>query len=100
MAKVSKCRALGVGVAVAVLVYVLSYAALSRYSESMCHELGLGTGFYYVPCHPVALARSERLQGLNAMLVYFYYPVWAIDHYLLDGPPWAYPPDLGPELPE
>jgi len=73
------------------VLYVGSYYALSRYSLYVL-EGPESLGFYYVPCSGDTIARNSALEALNGALVVFYYPIWAVDHCVLRGPYWAYPP--------
>ena len=89
--------------AVALLVYVGSYFTLSRYS--LWYNSGGGLqGFLYVPCSPEFLNRHyDSLESVHYALVYFYYPVWAFDHYILGGSYWGHFPMQGldpPDMPE
>ena len=68
--------------------YIGSYFALSRYSLNMMNNID-AEGFYYVPCTPI----SPSLQRINTLLVYFYGPIWIIDHYVFNGPALAHYPD-------
>ena len=73
--------------------YVGSYVLLSRCSLGLTREYGMD-GFYYVPCDPRAIAESKTLQGVHFALACFYYPVWAVDHFMLGGPYWSHAPDM------
>lgn len=84
---------------VAALVYAASYLGLSRYSRSVMREVG-GHGFYYVPCSIDCLAKHESLQTLHYGLIVVYYPIWALDYYVLGGPPYACIPLLSLGSPE
>lgn len=64
------------------LIYVLSYFGWSRYSRHTMRDTYGTSGFYYI--HPAA--SSPYRHKLNVALSYFYYPVWAADHYLYGGP--------------
>lgn len=79
-----------------VILYVGSYFALSRYSLEVLEGNGV-CGFYYVPCSGDTLTEYRGLEELHQALVLFYYPIWALDHYLLGGPYWAGIPMHGVE---
>lgn len=64
--------------------YVGSYYALSRLSLQKLRGTEV-EGFYYVPCRVESL-RNRKLQGVHHTLVIVFYPVWACDHYLMNGP--------------
>lgn len=76
-------------IAFAVIVYFGSYFAVSRYSLWYNSERGL-EGFLYTPVSPETVNRHhDSLGRLHCFLVYFYYPVWAFDYYILGGPYWS-----------
>lgn len=80
--------------------YILSYFALSRLSIYINKDYYVkqnDRGFYYVPCDEIYFKDKTMLQWSHIGLVYFYYPIWAIDYYLFNGPEWStsFPDDFG-----
>ena len=66
------------------LLYVGSYAYISRTGASKLRACGM-TGFYYYTGDPMVLFRSDRHKAVHKWLSYFYYPVWWVDHNVLGG---------------
>ena len=71
------------------MLYIGAHFTLSRLSLSIlrreCQD-PLTNGFYYLPCGSLTIGKSDTLQIVNLVLVYFFYPIWAVDFYLLGGP--------------
>jgi len=81
------------------MLYIGAHFTLSRVSRYVLEKEGTGIGgFYYLPCTAVTMGESEALQIVNVALVYFFYPIWAVDFYLLGGPVHSRYPmvELGP----
>jgi hypothetical protein len=90
--KITKC------ILLVFVVYVFSYFLLSRSSMYLNKRIypDWDNSFFYVPCDSIHFKDNTALQCLHVGLVYFYYPVWFFDHYVLRGPnPSHFPEDLG-----
>ena len=82
-------RRLQTAIIVFLLLYVGAHFTLSRLSLSILRREGqdpLIDAFYYLPCNWLTMGESDTLQIVNLVLVYFFYPIWAVDFYLLGGP--------------
>lgn len=67
--------------------YVISYAFLSRIGAKNAREAGMSC-FLYVPCKFQAATGNQWIERLHIACIYFFYPVWFVDH-LLGGPQFA-----------
>ncbi len=65
------------------LLYVLSYIALSNYGAYEAERYH-SPGFFYMPLTVEKYSYSLFVYTHYALL-FFYYPVYAIDHYMLTG---------------
>jgi hypothetical protein len=70
----------------ALVVYVGSHLALSRYSAAQFRKANVEC-FMYVPCDPTSLRDHRGYWHLHYILVFMYAPAWAVDHYIFGGPP-------------
>lgn len=73
------------------LLYPLTYFALTRTAMYLNSYPGDPdpAAIYFLPMHidyPDVLHQCPRLKKLHKAAVYFYYPVWWLDHHLLGGP--------------
>jgi len=78
---------------VVILMYFGVHLGISRLSQGIIEssEFPKG-GFYYIPVSPNFMAQHPSLQILNDALKAFFYPAWVLDHHILQGPDYAYPP--------
>ena len=70
---------------IALLLYVGSYLILTRWSLRILSDYDNG-GFWYVPVTPVTMNDRPILRTAHRIAEAFYYPVWYVDFWYLDGP--------------
>jgi len=72
------------------LLYIVSYYALSRYSYYRYKRVEKGQRvFFYVPADPVQIFTTNWLLRCHYYGTIVYYPVWLLDSNLFGGPQYA-----------
>ncbi len=90
-ARTLRSRRFKITVVTLLLFYVASYFVLSRCGRAIAREYN-AEGFLYIPCPWEAYEDSRTLETLHYALVFFYYPIWLVDHHVFGGPYWSYIP--------